>query len=836
MGLNGGNMGFGFTIQAQDLASGVLKDVERHVQKLDSSLGASSQHIATSFGRIGMAATTLAAGFAPLGAAMATAKVAGDFVQGLAAVSAATNATSQQMRQLHDAALQAGLDTQFTPTEAVQGLISLATAGQTAAQSMQTLRPALDLAAASLGQLSVDQASEAIVGTLNSYAFGAERAVQITDKLVQTTMLTNFQAKDFASGLARAAEAGSMYGQSIDDVLIGMGLLRNRNIMADVASTALRNAMVRVNSDVNSQNLLLRAGVPLRDQYTGQLRSILDVISEFATATQGLDPLPMNTMVKQIFGEEGMPAFSAVMNANFTAIEGGVSKTYQGAQAIAAMRRELETSGGASAKFVRQYNDNFQGQLTLLKGSIHGLIDVVGESFGAVLRPVVEAVTGSINRCLAVFVAMPRSLTNFAATTFLITSALAAFATTSFVTVKACTAMRLGLMAMRAALMPTLAAVAAAVAPYLGVVSAVVGGMGLLYAAYKSNLGGMAQLHGGSLGQGVPLYWQGLRQVMDTGALQGQILARLNQSDTEPLKQLVVGSYQVVHAFATMGRGIQQGFSAAGEVLAPFFHAMEASLGHLRVQWLRAMALFTPGTAHTSMQPFVIFGRLIGFAFASMAATATLAVTALAGILDLGLRIFALFSGRPEGWQEYWQTWAEGALSAGRDVSSYFASLWDTSGLRAWCARLSTAIPDAARRGWQHTLQVFEGMAARLREMLRPAAQFFNTMFASSSQQNAPLSTPMVHGSHQEDTAGNPTQQPLAASLYGSHALPAAVEVKERTRWLSNTRVAAGRAESTGQPSPITVAVQIDGETVAKAVARANKQNAARHFAPLVGF
>ena len=79
--------------------------------------------------------------------------------------------------------------------------------------------------------------------------------------------------------------------------------------MADVASTALRNAMIRVNSDVESQNLLMRSGVPLRDKYTGQLRSILDVIGEFAANTQGMDPLALNTMVKKIFGEEGCPHF-----------------------------------------------------------------------------------------------------------------------------------------------------------------------------------------------------------------------------------------------------------------------------------------------------------------------------------------------------------------------------------------------------------------------------------------------------------------------------------------------------------------------------------------------
>lgn len=834
MGLNGGNMGFGFTIQAHDLASGVLADVERHVSKLSRQMDVSSQNISTSFGRIKMAVASLAAGFAPLGAALVTAKMGGHFVQGLAAVGAATNATAEQMRQLHDVALQAGLDTQFSPTEAVGGLISLATAGQTAAQSMQTLRPALDLAAASLGQLSVDQASEAIVGTLNSYAFGADRAKEITDKLVHTTMLTNFQAKDFAAGLARAAEAGSMYGQSIDDVLIGMGLLRNRNIMADVASTALRNAMIKINSDMHSQNLLLRAGVPLRDQYTGQLRSVLDVISEFAGATAHLDPLSKNTMVKQIFGEEGMPAFSAIMNASFTAVEDGVSTTYMGARAIAALRHELEKSGGAASKFTGAYNDNFQGQLTLLKGSIYGLVDVLGESFGEVLRPVVEAITRSLNGFLAVLVAMPKPLTNLAAATFLGLSGFAAFSAAAFVAAQACSVLRFSWLAMSTTILPPLAAITAAASPFLGILAAVAGGMGLLVAAYRANLGGLAQIHSGPAGQSILSYWQGLRQVMDTGTLHGDTLAHLNLDGSEPLKQMVVGSYQVVRAFRSMRRGIQQGFASAGAFLGPAFQAMGTSLANLRLQWLRAMSLFSPATARTSMQPFILFGRLIGFALGSMAAAASLAVTALTGVLDLGLRVLALMSGRPAGWNEYWQAWRGSALQAGEQVYKYFASLWGASGLSSWCEHLRTEIPDAAMAGLRHMLQVFRDMLARLREMLRPTFHIFDTI----------STRPQQPGSHEQalaSQAGDATNHAVHASSPATrpwHALtmPASAEVRERVRWMRDAHVAASGPASVAQAAPIAIAVQIDGETVARAVARANKHSAARQFAPLVGY
>ena len=95
--------------------------------------------------------------------------------------------------------------------EAVAGLQSLATAGQTAEQATSTLIPVLDLAAGSLGQLGVAQAAEAVVGTLNAYGMAADDAASVTDRLLRVTQLTNFQTRDFESGLAKAAAFLSVY-------------------------------------------------------------------------------------------------------------------------------------------------------------------------------------------------------------------------------------------------------------------------------------------------------------------------------------------------------------------------------------------------------------------------------------------------------------------------------------------------------------------------------------------------------------------------------------------------------------------------------------------------
>jgi hypothetical protein len=119
-------------------------------------------------------------------------------------------------RSLREAAINAGIETQFSPTEAIQGLTSLATAGQTAAQATRTLIPVLDLAAGSLGQLGVASAAEAVVGTLNAYGMTADQAAGVTDRLLRITQLTNFQTRDFEAGLAKAAATGAVFNQGLN--------------------------------------------------------------------------------------------------------------------------------------------------------------------------------------------------------------------------------------------------------------------------------------------------------------------------------------------------------------------------------------------------------------------------------------------------------------------------------------------------------------------------------------------------------------------------------------------------------------------------------------------
>ena len=401
------NLGLGFVFTARDMASSRIQGLHRRFSSLDERVTAGTMRMTSAFQQLGIGLAVFTAGAATLAGSLALANAAGRFEQGLVAIGAVTRATTRELGMLRNAAIEAGIRTQFSPDQAVDGLRSLATAGQTATQATQTLIPVLDLAAGSLGQLGVAEAAEAVVGTLNAYGMEANQAAGVTDRLLRITQLTNFQTRDFEAGLAKAAAAGSVFNQSLDDVLITMGLLRNRNIDASSSGTAFREAVRRVGAESRAQQAVLSAGVDVFDQTTGRMRSIVDIMDDFARATESMTEQERNRRVATAFGARGLLAFNAVLNASYTTTRDGAQVTLRGAEAIAAMRQEMGRASGTAAQFREQLLNTFEGQKTLLRGTLQTFAVVLGEPFAQVFRPIVRVLVETLNSILQAFQAMP---------------------------------------------------------------------------------------------------------------------------------------------------------------------------------------------------------------------------------------------------------------------------------------------------------------------------------------------------------------------------------------------------------------------------------------------
>ncbi|MCP4678745.1 MAG: phage tail tape measure protein [Deltaproteobacteria bacterium] len=359
MGLR--NMGLGMLLKFRSIGESGITRVQGKFKALDDTVTGGAERMTSAFKQIGIGMAMFTVGAAAFGTGLALAGAAGKFEQGLASVGAVTRATTQELALLKDTAIQAGIDTQFSPTEAIEGLQSLATAGQTATQATRTLTPVLDLAADSLGQLGVAQAAEAVVGTLNAYGMAAEQSAGVTDKLLRVTQLTNFQTRDFEIGLSKAAAAGATFNQDLDDVLVTMGLLRNRNIDASSSATAFREATRRVGAESRAQQAITGAGVKIFDKQSGKMRSIVDIMSDFATATEHMTDAERNRRVKTAFGARGLLAFNAIQKAAFTTMKDGVELSFKGAEAISRLRMEM---GAASPRKL----DDVSAAMELLSG------------------------------------------------------------------------------------------------------------------------------------------------------------------------------------------------------------------------------------------------------------------------------------------------------------------------------------------------------------------------------------------------------------------------------------------------------------------------------------
>lgn len=528
-------MGIVFT--ATDLASGVIGNISQSFFSLDDTVDSVSKNIAGKMGiasnRLGTELKTLgkglglaAVGISALAGSFSLARSAGEFELKLQAVGAVVRATNEEMKLLESTAINAGLATQFSPTEAVEGLTSLATAGLDARQATSTLVPVLDLAAGSLGQLGVAGAADAVVGTLASYKLAASEAADVTDRLLKITQLTNFQAADFQVGLSKAAAAGGEFNQSLNDVLITVGLMRNANIDASSASTAFREAVRRLATDQRVQNKLLQHGVEIADAQTGKIRPLIEVMFDLQKATSEMTQAQRKMIIGQIFGARGILAYSAIVNAQANAMRNGNKVVLEGADAVSELRNQLGQSKGTAAEFRTALLSTFEGQKTFLEGTLQTFGIAIGQPFVKVLKPIVEGVVFVLGKALELFQAIPKSVKVFGAS-LIVMASFAATITGLIIAVKSSIVL-MGLLGF------TVGGLAVVFGKILLVVGAVSAAVYLLKTAWVSNFAGIRDAVI-PIATKVQTVLGGLFALLTKGEISGKLAQELTKAENKGL-------------------------------------------------------------------------------------------------------------------------------------------------------------------------------------------------------------------------------------------------------------------------------------------------------------
>lgn len=659
MALN--NLGLGFVFTARDLASGTIRRVGASFGALDRNALRSAQSYQRNFAVMGAGLAVMGAGAATLAGAFGLASAASEFEQGIARVGGIARATSDQMEQLREAAIQAGIVTQFSPAETVEGLAALAQQGFNTQQSIGLLTPVLDLAAG--GMISVEAAAQSVTSAVHVFGLSMEESVTVADKLLRITNATALAAGDMELALGTVARGARLTGQSIDEMLPSVGLLRNTGVDVSVAAQSVSSALtfMSARADMIKESLGVDLVETLEDG-TMKFRPFMDIALEAGTALEErfANPAERTAEAVRLFSRFGVGAVSGIFDALKNGVKDSEGRVYEGAAAVEYLRGQMENAEGAAEEFRTRLLDTFSGQMVLLRGAVQTLGVVVGEGFTRGLRPFITVFYDSVTRLVSFINDIPAEVRGAIAS----------------VTIAA------GGLLFSLGTVVALGAAIAIIAPFIKAIAIATGGLLLAMAPFVAlavSVYAVSQAFGQLIDRNerfqaavsrmltvARLGFRGLVQLFTTGELSGAIAEELMQAENEGVLSFIIDLYAIGFRLVQFFRGIGVGFSAALTTLGPSvermleaFEGLGRALGFISDEGREAVA-------GMPSSEFMESGAKVGAVLAGVLESIVDGITWMTDVL----------TGAVEGWEDFFSSSTPG-FDKLSDALGFLSEQWD---------------------------------------------------------------------------------------------------------------------------------------------------------------
>ncbi len=356
-------------LELKNRLSGPLLDAKKQIEQVQNSTkGLTDAFNVLANQQAAQLGSSLVSSFA------APVKVAAAFESELAALKSVSGATAAEMALLSAGAKEAGIAFGFRPTETIQGMQELASAGQDAATILKTIQPTLLLAKA--GSLSMGQAAAITSGTLASFGLQAEKTQQVVDILAAAGNYSKLSISDMAPALAAAGAAASASNQSLTETVSVIAAMRDRNMSAAEAGTAFRSSITALTAPSDeARKLIQMLGIQTRDA-SGKMLPITTVFENIQRGLSGLPAAQADVFKAKILGgSEGLRVFNTVVSA-------GIGNVRE-------MRDKLGQASGVAKEFADNNAATLNGAMAEMSASAEQLKIQIGEG----LLPPLAALT-----------------------------------------------------------------------------------------------------------------------------------------------------------------------------------------------------------------------------------------------------------------------------------------------------------------------------------------------------------------------------------------------------------------------------------------------------------
>lgn len=358
--------------------------------KLKSGLATAAKVGAAAIG----AATTAATAFAAT-----SVKTGMDFDAAMSQISATMGMTTQDIKNnvdgagdtfdlLRQKALEMGSSTNYTATQAAEGLNILAMSGYDATQSMDMIEDVLHLAAA--GSMDMASAAGFVSGAMKGFSDETKNSAYYADLMAKGATLANTDVTQLGAALSDAAATSKTYGQSADSTTLALLRLAEQGQVGTAASTALAAAMKNLYAPTNqAKKVMQELGVNAFDPASGSARDFNVVVNELQDALSGYTDEQRTAYAQTIFGIQGFDAYNKMIVTS-------VEKQNEWTAA-------LEESTGEAAKQYDTMTDNLLGDVDKWNSALEGFQLVLSDQLTPTVRQFVQFGTDAISTLSTAF-------------------------------------------------------------------------------------------------------------------------------------------------------------------------------------------------------------------------------------------------------------------------------------------------------------------------------------------------------------------------------------------------------------------------------------------------
>lgn len=281
---------------------------------------------------------------------------------------------ADKMGALEAKAKEMGASTNFTATQAAEGLNILAMSGYDAEHSIAMIEDVLHLAAA--GSMDMAQAAGFVSGAMKGFNDETKDSGYYADLMAKGATLANTNVVQLGEALSGSAATAKSYGQSAESVTLSLLRLAEQGETGSNAATMLSAAMKNLFSPTDqAKKALEELGVSVFDE-KGKARDFNVVVNELNQALSGFSDAERTAYADTIFGIQGFDAYNKMVVTS-------TGKQNEWAEALAA-------SSGEAAQQYATMTDNLQGDIDIMNSAMDSLKLSIYESLQPSLRDMTQ--------------------------------------------------------------------------------------------------------------------------------------------------------------------------------------------------------------------------------------------------------------------------------------------------------------------------------------------------------------------------------------------------------------------------------------------------------------